>query len=195
MKIRIIILVVVSLLFTGILSAGISGYIVWAEMSKGDTLSDYSFHLNKCDFEVHNIELDHCATFENAEEVGRLNPYAFTIIDSEDDLYDFLRHFSICSSYNYELENHSYLITYGAPAISAYYCTAYTLLLDDSPTYAKCWKNHKETLFVDVQSKDGCIYSTLDRIWDVYDKVFSLSDGNIYVFEYLKTVDLGQESD
>ncbi len=183
------------LILVSIVSAVMSGVIVWHMASEEDTLADYAYNLNKDDFDVHYIDLTNYVIYESAEDGSLLRPYAFILVTDAEDIEYLLRYYPQCSSYSFELTEYCYLVTFGAPAISAYYNTAYTLLLDDSPKYAKRWKYDEEILFIDIQANDGKIYSSLDRIWDVYDKVTSKSDGRVYIYKFDRTVNLGTESE
>lgn len=106
-------------------------------------------------------------------------PLAYRFINSEQELIKLLalkdngrnketRIRSVLSSIDFDFNNHTYLIVYGAPVKDMYYSIKTTLFDDISPSYASARRYGKQCVFINYSLPTGyCYIYELEKNTDI----------------------------
>lgn len=182
----IILCFLISILFIAIVTIS-STYCGYKGYEKGwEAGAEFYFRdANKSSFSrVHYMDLSDCLVIDDPTPEGPLHPYAIEptkkIPESVKQIVEIV---SPDWLIDMESDDYSFFMSVGARLIAAYYSSAYTKYMDDCDIESqKRWYLGQQTLFFNIMAADGKEYSTLDLIWDVYDKVDSVKDGKIYIY-------------
>lgn len=110
----------------------------------------FIFGIYRLVFYRHDIKFEEINSEINTVNRGKYSffPYGFVLIHNEAQLEyykDLIDHWM--SFKNYDFDKYSYLITFGNPVNRLYDTFRY----DDSPSYAKLWKDNHQLLIVDYR--------------------------------------------